>query len=184
MDGEDNKLLRLPANKDMEPEKRKLVKNKIRLAILSVAFVFITLSMLTVFSVAYINRWHKVCFEATEITAVKTGENEYLVKMKMEASNWFYDFDSYRFSLISGTSETSGIVNYSLPLVISVDRTHKERFDLSFTIRDKNSVGAQFFYAVNVTNKKGKPEWHDIKIFLRDYEDELKNAFSNADRQN
>lgn len=183
MDGEDNQILKLPANEDIKPEKRKILKNKLRLTVLSIAFVFISLSMLVVFSTAFVNRWHKISFEATEITAVKTGEDEYLVKMKMEASNWFYDFDSYRFSLITGTNKTSGIVNYSVPAVLSVDRKHKESFDLSFTVKNRKSVGEQFFYAVNVTNKKGRPEWHDIKIFLKDYEDGLANAFANADKQ-
>lgn len=184
MEGDENKLLKLPANEDISDGKRKLIKNKIRLAVLSIAFVFITVVMLIVFSVAFVNRWHKVSFTATEITALKIGENEYSVKMKIEASNWFYDFDSYRFSLITGTNENRGIVNYSVPSVISVDRKHKENFDLNFIVKDKNSLNEQFFYAVNVTNKKGKPEWHDIKIFLRDYEDVLERAFSNADNQN
>ena len=52
------------------------------------------------------NRWHKIDFNVTKIVAQKVEGDEELYHITVDgtADTWFYDFNTYKFKLVAGTS--------------------------------------------------------------------------------
>lgn len=81
-------------------------KRKAVVVIFEILAVVIIIGLIILGTNVLKNRWHKIDFNVTKIVAQRSEENEelYHVKVHGTADTWFYDFNTYKFKLVAGTS--------------------------------------------------------------------------------
>jgi len=121
------------------------------------------------------NRWHKIDFNVTKMVAQKVDaeENMYHVTIDATADTWFYDFNTYKFKVVSGTSGYYVAKNSPDTPFITVNRNHTAEFTLTFDTDNLDDIKNYTFYGRKIFINGNSKEGTDIRMFLSEFVDKL-----------
>lgn len=120
------------------------------------------------------NRWHKIDFNVTSMTAQKEeGEELYHVTVNATADTWFYDFNTYKFKVVAGTSGYYVAKNSPDTPFITVSRNHTAEFTLTFDTNNLDDIKNYTFYGRKIFINGNSKEGTDIRMFLSEFVDKL-----------
>lgn len=121
------------------------------------------------------NRWHKIDFNVTKMVAEKADgeENLYHVTVDATADTWFYDFNTYKFKVVAGTSGYYVAKNSPDTPFITVNHNHTAEFTLTFDTDNLDDIKNYTFYGRKIFINGNSKEGTDIRMFLSEFVDKL-----------
>ncbi len=121
------------------------------------------------------NRWHKIDFNVTKIVAQKVEGDEELYHITVDgtADTWFYDFNTYKFKLVAGTSGYYIAKNSPDTAYITVNHNRTAEFTLNFDTVSLDDIKNYTFYGRSIYINGNSKEGTDIKMFMSEYVDKL-----------
>lgn len=124
------------------------------------------------------NRWHKIDFNVTKIVAQRSEDNEklYHVTVHGTADTWFYDFNTYKFKLVAGTSGYYIAKNSPNTTYLTVNHNHTAEFTLEFDTYNLDDIKNYTFYGRSIFINGNSKEGTDIRMFMSEFVDKLEIA--------
>lgn len=121
------------------------------------------------------NRWHKIDFQVTKMVAQEYEDESgyYHVTVDATADTWFYDFNTYKFKLVNGSTGNYIPDNAVETVVISVSRNNTAEFTFSFDTHNLDDIKNYTYQGVKIYINGNSKEGTDIRMFLSEYVDLL-----------